>query len=167
MPCYISRVSINGCSPGKVVFVVQKGLEILFRRNCKKNVFDRFFSLGVSNTSDPVKPSSKRKHPHARTSRRSNTNNSNSNSYVPRKVYRAVQMWKRAIFRKKNVLLVRVPLRRMSKRVQKTRERLRDADFRIEDIYDSQLREKRFHRNAKIRDEIVDPRVRRREQDEV
>ena len=25
------------------VFVVQKGLEILFRRNCKKSVFDRFF----------------------------------------------------------------------------------------------------------------------------
>lgn len=151
----------------KWCLLCRRGWKFFFVEIVKKTFSIVFFFLGVSNTSDPVKPSSKRKHPHARTSRRSNTNNSNSNSYVPRKVYRAVQMWKRAIFRKKNVLLVRVPLRRMSKRVQKTRERLRDADFRIEDVYDSQLREKRFHRNAKVRDEIVDPRVRRREQDEV
>ena len=75
-------------------------------------------------------------------------------------------MWKRPFFRSKTILLVRLPLRRVSKRVRKTRERFRDADFRIEDVHDGQLRKRKFNRNANVRDEIVDG-IRRREQDEV
>ena len=40
---YLSLKLFSSARLYEWVFVVQKGLEILFRRNCKKSVFDRFF----------------------------------------------------------------------------------------------------------------------------
>ena len=64
---------MNGC------LLCRRGWEFFFVEITKK-AFSIVFFLGVSNASDPVKPSSKRRKHRARTSRRSNNNNSTSNN---------------------------------------------------------------------------------------
>ena len=153
---------MNGC------LLCRRGWKFFFVEIAKK-AFSIVFFLGVSNASDPVKPSSKRRKHRARTSRSNNNNSTGNNNSVENSI-----MFLEKFTGQYKCGNVRFSGRKLFYSFACHCDACRNAYEKqgkgfatpIEDVHDGQLRKRKFNRNASVRDEIVDG-IRRREQDEV